>query len=76
MKFECARTRGLFERGLPLADRLTGAARFDVRLFSRGGMRVLDLIERAGYDVFRRRPKLTRIGKARVALEAVLGIGP
>jgi squalene synthase HpnC len=76
MAFECARTRGLFQAGLPLAGRLQGTARFDVRLFSRGGMRVLDLIERAGYDVFRRRPTLSKLGKARVALEAVLGIGP
>jgi len=76
MRFECARTRGLFERGWPLVDRLRGAARFDVRLFSRGGMRVLDLIERAGYDVFRRRPTLSKLGKARLALGAVLGIGP
>jgi phytoene/squalene synthetase len=76
MQVECGRTRGFFERGLPLADRLSGAARFDVRLFSRGGMRVLDLIERAGYDVFRRRPTLSKLGKARLALEIVLGIRP
>lgn len=76
MRFEAARTRDYFDRGLPLADRLRGAARLDVRLFSRGGMRVLDLIERAGYDVFRRRPTLSKLGKARLALETVLGIGP
>lgn len=76
MAFECARTRELFQAGLPLVDRLRGTARFDVRLFSRGGMRVLDLIERGGYDVFHRRPTLSKLGKARVALEAVLGIGP
>ncbi len=76
MRFETARTRDLFERGLPLADRLKGAARLDVRLFSRGGMRVLDLIERAGYDVFRKRPSLSKLGKARLALETVLGVGP
>lgn len=76
MRFESARTRDYFERGLPLADRLKGAARLDVRLFSRGGMRVLDLIERAGYDVFRKRPALSKLGKARLALETLLGIGP
>ena len=76
MRFEAARTREFFDRGLPLADRLRGAARLDVRLFSRGGMRVLDLVERAGYDVFRRRPTLSKLGKARLALETVLGIGP
>jgi squalene synthase HpnC len=76
MRFEAGRTRAYFQRGLPLKDRLRGAAKFDVRLFSRGGMRVLDLIERAGYDVFHRRPTLSKFGKARLALETVLGIGP
>lgn len=76
MAFQAARTRDYFRRGLPLANRLRGAARIDVRLFSRGGMRVLDLIESAGYDVFRRRPTLSKLGKVRLALETVLGIGP
>ncbi len=76
MKFECGRTREYFKKGLPLAKRLSGAARFDVKLFSRGGMSVLDLIEEAGYDVFRRRPKLSKLGKARLAFETILGIGP
>jgi len=76
MDFEVERTRGLFVRGLKLADRLEGAARFDIRLFSRGGMRVLDLIERNGYDVFRRRPTLSKAGKAWIAVTTLLGIGP
>lgn len=76
MKFECGRTREYFMKGLPLAKRLRGAAKFDVRLFSRGGMSVLDLIGEAGYDVFRRRPKLSKLGKARLAFETILGIGP
>lgn len=71
MKFECDRTRELFRRGLELLDHFDGTARFDVRLFSMGGQRVLDLIERAGYDVFRRRPTLSRLGKAGLALRAL-----
>lgn len=75
MDFEVERTRALFLRGLKLLDRLEGKARFDIRLFSRGGMRVLDLIEKAGYDVFRRRPELSRLGKAWIAACAFLGVG-
>ncbi len=76
MAFEIDRTRGLFDRGLPLADRLSGAAKFDVRLFSMGGMRILDLIERAGYDVYRKRPKITKPGKAWLAFKSLLGAKP
>ncbi len=75
MDFEVERARGLFVRGLKLADRLTGAARFDVRLFSRGGMRILDLVEKADYDVFRRRPTISKAGKAWIAVRTLLGIG-
>jgi squalene synthase HpnC len=76
MSFEIERTRGLFDVGLPLADRLAGRAKFDVRLFSMGGMRILDLIEKADYDVFRKRPKLTKPGKAWLAFKSLLGTKP
>jgi squalene synthase HpnC len=76
MAFEIARTRELFETGLPLADRLAGRAKFDVRLFSMGGMRILDLIEKADYDVFRKRPALTKPGKAWLAFKSLLGKKP
>lgn len=72
MEFEIARTRELFMIGEPLAERLSGAAKFDVRLFTAGGMRILDLIEKAGYDVYRRRPKLTKPGKAWLAFKSLV----
>ena len=46
MKSLIARTRELFAAGLPLAERLEGALRVDIELFSRGGLAVLDAIER------------------------------
>ncbi|MBI4564182.1 MAG: squalene synthase HpnC [Planctomycetes bacterium] len=73
MKFECDRTRDFFRRGLALLDRLPSKARFDVRLFSLGGMRVLDLIERNGYDVFRKRPRISTGGKAWLAFRSLVG---
>lgn len=57
--------RGLFLKGLPLADRVDRRLAIDLELFSRGGMRVLDKIEQQGYDVLRARPvvsKLERVG--------------
>ncbi len=63
MAFEVDRARGLFKKGLKLVDTLDGRLKLDVALFSKGGMRVLDLIERQGFDVLRRRPALSRRAK-------------
>ncbi len=43
--------RELFERGLPLSKTVNRRLGFDLRLFSLGGMRVLDKIEARDYDV-------------------------
>ncbi len=74
LRFEAARARALFVEGLPLRDLVRGRARLDVLLFSRGGLAILDAIEGAGYDVFRRRPTLSRGRKARLALGALAGL--
>jgi squalene synthase HpnC len=68
MKFEVDRARAMFLEGLPLAERVAGTARLDLRLFSRGGMLILDAIERQGFDVLSRRPELGRAAKARLLL--------
>ncbi len=52
-----ARTRALFVAGRPLCDRVGRDLRFEMRLTWLGGWTILDRIERAGYDVFRRRPR-------------------
>ena len=52
--------RKLFLEGLPLARMVGRGLAADVELFSRGGIRVLDKIERQDYDVFRRRPSISR----------------
>jgi len=63
----------LFERGLALADMVTGRLAREVRLFARGGMAVLDRIEAVDHDVFARRPTLTRADLARLVLGGLLG---
>lgn len=53
-----ARTRALFDNGRPVADGVRGRLRWELRATWLGGVRILDKLERAEFDVFRRRPKL------------------
>ena len=68
MAFQVERTRTLFRRGEDLLGALEGRTRLAVALFSAGGLRVLDLIERRGYDVLSDRPVIT--GRAKFVLAA------
>lgn len=52
------KTRALFELGRPVADGVRGRLRWELRATWLGGMRILDRLERAQFDVFRHRPKL------------------
>lgn len=58
MRFEVARARTLMLSGAPLALRLPGRIGWELRLVVQGGLRILERIEAADYDVFRRRPQL------------------
>ena len=67
MRFEIARARALYreaERGIPLLERDT---RFTVLLAARLYARILEEIERADFDVFRRRAHLSLAAKLRAA---------
>jgi squalene synthase HpnC len=61
MRFEVERARALMLEGAPLAARLPGRIGWELRLVVQGGLRILEAIERAEYDVFRRRPQLKRL---------------
>jgi squalene synthase HpnC len=61
MRFEVERARALMLQGAPLATRLPGRIGWELRLVVQGGLRILEAIERADYDVFRRRPQLKRL---------------
>jgi squalene synthase HpnC len=58
MAFEVRRARDLMHEGAPLALRLPGRIGWELRFVVQGGLRILEMIEHAEYDVFRRRPKL------------------
>ena len=53
------RTRELFQIGRPVCDAVRGRLRWELRFTWLGGMRILENIEAAGFDVFRHRPTLT-----------------
>ncbi|QAU34405.1 squalene synthase HpnC [Janthinobacterium sp. 17J80-10] len=61
MAFEVQRARALMLSGAPLALRLPGRIGWELRMVVQGGLRILERIEAADYDVYRHRPKL---GKA------------
>ncbi|MGB2629254.1 MAG: squalene synthase HpnC [Candidatus Acidiferrum sp.] len=60
MKDLIARTRALFERGLPLSGMVEGKLAIDLEMFSRGGMAVLQAIEAMGYDTLHTRPAVSK----------------
>jgi squalene synthase HpnC len=63
MRFQIGRTRELFDRGAALWRMIDGPGAADVEMFTRGGMAVLDAIERSHYRVFRKRITISRARK-------------
>jgi len=51
-------TRTLFEKGRPIADAVRGRLKWELRATWLGGIRILDRLEAAGFDVFTSRPSL------------------
>ena len=72
MKFQVDRAREFFRKGLPLVDMVSDSLKLDIALFSRGGMSVLDSIERQNYDVLTRRPVVGRGRKMRMLLSTLI----
>jgi squalene synthase HpnC len=73
LRFEVERARASLHRGLPMLERVTPEVRVDIELFVAGGLGILDAIERQGYDVWARRPTLSKWSKARLFGRAILG---
>jgi squalene synthase HpnC len=79
MKFEVERARDWFHQGLPLVGKVDRELAIDLDLFSRGGLEILNAIEKQGYAILGNRPaisktrKLALVGKA--ALDKLFG-GP
>lgn len=60
LRFEVGRAREFLEAGRPLVGRLPRAFQMDMELFIRGGLCILKRIEKIGYCVWERRPKVTK----------------
>ena len=58
MAFQVQRARRMLIEGQPLGRELPGRIGLEIRATVQGGLRILEKIERADYDVFRRRPVL------------------
>lgn len=70
---ECAgRTRALFGDGRPVCDGVRGRLRYELRATWLGGTRILDRLDRSGFDVFNRRPALGTADAIVIAFEALL----
>jgi squalene synthase HpnC len=72
MRFEAARTRGLFERGKGLARTLRGRAALAVRLFTAGGLAALEDLERRGFDTFDRSARASKARRAWVGVRELV----
>ncbi|MCK4392008.1 squalene synthase HpnC, partial [Candidatus Bipolaricaulota bacterium] len=64
-------TREYFKAGLPLIDRVRGHLKVDIALFSRGGLAILQKIEKSGFDTLRTRPTLNKREKLMLFLSTV-----
>jgi squalene synthase HpnC len=58
--------RKLFLEGLPLVKTVDRRLAFDLELFSRGGMRVLEKIEQQDYNVLVRRPAISKFERVQL----------
>ena len=66
LAFEVERAERWLRDGLPLVEQLPGQLRGDVWLFVHGGLKILDRIRAIDYDVWRRRPKVSRSDQLRL----------
>jgi squalene synthase HpnC len=72
LAFQVQRARAMMLAGAPLARRLPGRLGWELRLMVEGGLRILEKIEGVGFDVFRRRPTLSKADWPAMAWRAVV----
>ena len=73
MRFEVARAREWFKQGLPLAGKVRRDLVIDIELFTRGGLEILNAIERQDFAVLGRRPAISKTRKLALVARAALG---
>ncbi|HWZ81304.1 MAG TPA: squalene synthase HpnC [Terriglobales bacterium] len=73
MRFEVARAREWFAQGLALPSKISRELAIDIELFSRGGLEILNAIERQDFAVLGRRPSISKARKLALVARAALG---
>ncbi|HZP44690.1 MAG TPA: squalene synthase HpnC [Candidatus Binataceae bacterium] len=73
MAHEVAFARDLLRRGAELHRLVDRRLRRDILMFAGGGLAILRAIERVGYDVFTRRPRLTKVDYLQLGVNALCG---
>ncbi len=71
LKFQVERTWELFNRGKSLPDQVSGRLALELRLTWLGGTRILERIEKIGYDTLNARPKISTAGKMALLVKAL-----
>ena len=66
----------LFRKGLPLIRSVDRRLSFDLELFSRGGMKVLQKIRVQGYNVLKRRPHISKAERVGIMLQSLSRLLP
>lgn len=75
LAFEMERAREYFEMGRALPEKVKGRLRWELRFTWRGGVRILDKIEKLDYDVFTKRPVVTKADWLGIALRTLFSHG-
>jgi squalene synthase HpnC len=68
MEAAIAEAEGFLRRGIPLVTMMPEELRLDVALFIHGGLEILGKIRQVDYDVWNRRPVLSKYEKLRLVL--------
>ncbi len=69
---EVERAERYLSAGEPLVERVPRELAIDVALFIRGGLAILDAIRKLDYNVWRRRPEVSKLAKLRLIVRAWL----
>lgn len=73
MRHEIDYARDMLRRGAELHRLVDARLRRDILMFAGGGIAILRAVERAGFDVFRQRPRLRKFDYLRLGLNAMWG---
>jgi len=73
MRHECAVARAMLADGAALSRLVDRRLSRDILMFAGGGLAILRAIERAGFDVFQRRPTLRKIDYLKLGWNAYRG---